>query len=46
MDELAGRSQSGGMAEINDFGDFLTIAAAPDHVRDAMQRDWSRAVVS
>ena len=30
-DELAGGSQSGGTAGINDLGDFLTVAAAPEH---------------
>ena len=45
MDELAGGSRLSGMAEINDFGDFLMIAAAPECDRNATCRDWSEVVV-
>ena len=45
MDELAGGSRLSGMAEINYFGDFLTVAAAPECDRDATRRDWSEVVV-
>ena len=40
-DELAGRSQLGGTAGINDLGDFLTVAAALEHGGGVMSR-WKQ----
>ena len=41
MDELASGSRLGGMAWINDLGNFLTIAAAPE--RDGSKREQTGA---